>query len=303
MALIVYDSFDRANNTTSLGIADTGQEWQILSGSFGIWNNLAYRPIRTATSLAIIESGNSNVEVEVEQIYLGGFRNGGLVFRASDESNFLHFRWTSEGNSLQIYKFENNVATLILQKSMPAYEYNIPQNFKIIADGENIDCYVNGAREFSIAETFNQNATKHGIRMQSDGDMNWNNFAVRNLTPNIVSTGSPIVSIESVSRTKISDEEGMNQSIIKVKFDRSVQAYKAMLNGVSHSTGVIVHNGSYALTNEVVDIIIDWNELSSEGENKINIYGQSGDGTWTGQEDIVVISTSKYGTSRYGKKE
>jgi hypothetical protein len=98
----------------------------------------------------------------------------------------------------------------------------------------------------------------------------------------------PKMTLVSVNREKISDELGMNQAIITVKFDQDIQSYKAMLNGVDHTTGILVHSGTSATANTDVDIVIDWNELTSEGENRINIYGQSLSGEWTAynQEDI-----------------
>lgn len=43
MAVILYDSFNRANNSTSLGVADTGQTWQKYgSHVWGIKDNTAY---------------------------------------------------------------------------------------------------------------------------------------------------------------------------------------------------------------------------------------------------------------------
>lgn len=91
----------------------------------------------------------------------------------------------------------------------------------------------------------------------------------------------PVVSYLSTSKTKISDEVGINQSIITVQFDKDVTEYVAILNGTDYSTGVIVHQGGAVSANTDAQVIIDWNELSSEGTNRINIYGKGLDGQWT----------------------
>lgn len=91
----------------------------------------------------------------------------------------------------------------------------------------------------------------------------------------------PTVSIIRADKYKISDEEGFNQSIITVSFDMDVQSYVARLNGSDYSTGILVDSGGDILKGEEVDIVVDWDELLYEGENRINIYGQSLDGVWT----------------------
>lgn len=90
----------------------------------------------------------------------------------------------------------------------------------------------------------------------------------------------PVVSSIRTNKQKISDELGMNQSVITVQFDKDVTQYVARLNGVDHTTGELVHTGGAVLANSDAQVIIDWNELSSEGQNRINIYGQNATG-WT----------------------
>lgn len=94
----------------------------------------------------------------------------------------------------------------------------------------------------------------------------------------------PIVSILSVSNYTISDELGANQSIIIITFDKDVTQYVAMLNGVDHTTGTLIHSGGALTAGIQGQVIIDWNELTTEGQNRINIYGQGADGSWTKYE-------------------
>jgi len=96
-----------------------------------------------------------------------------------------------------------------------------------------------------------------------------------------VQISKPIINISSVSKTKISDEPDMNQSIIKVSFDQDIVEYIAKLNGVDHTTGETVHIGGAVLKNQEADVIIDWDELTVEGQNRINIYGKNSNGDWT----------------------
>lgn len=83
------------------------------------------------------------------------------------------------------------------------------------------------------------------------------------------------------SKQKISDEIDNNQSVITVRFDKNVVEYVARLNGTSYNTGTLVHQGGAVTANTNTQVIIDWNELVTEGQNRINIYGKDADGLWT----------------------
>lgn len=95
-------------------------------------------------------------------------------------------------------------------------------------------------------------------------------------------TTPPIVTITGISKNRISDEASMNLSTVTFTFDQDVQSYRVMVDGVSHDTGVLAHEFTgTVLANTEVTAEIDHTELSSEGFNRVNIYGQNLDGIWT----------------------
>lgn len=100
---------------------------------------------------------------------------------------------------------------------------------------------------------------------------------------NETSNALPMVKSIIIDRIRISDEPGVNRSIITVQFDQDVTEYVARLDGVDYSTGILVHQGGMVSANTDAQVIIDWDELTNEGMNKINIYGKSVNG-WTIQE-------------------
>lgn len=91
---------------------------------------------------------------------------------------------------------------------------------------------------------------------------------------------TPVVTQLNASKTKISDEPNVNQSIITVQFDTDVTQYVARLNGSDYNTGTLVHTGGAVAANTDAQVVIDWNELTTEGSNRINVYGQNASG-WT----------------------
>lgn len=101
MTVIASDSFNRANNTGSMGTADTGQVWSQVTGDFpfGILDNQAYWN-RTGVgdagieAKAVLDVGLSNVKVSVRLMNstAGGglnLRNQGIVIRYVDPTHFL----------------------------------------------------------------------------------------------------------------------------------------------------------------------------------------------------------------------
>lgn len=114
----------------------------------------------------------------------------------------------------------------------------------------------------------------------------------------------PNPTIKSISKTKISDEPGMNVSLVTVTFDVPIQAYTFNLLGISQDTGTVVDSNSRYIrdiksqsvsnvklrtvrdiraieANTDIVATIDWNELYQEGENRINVYGKDLEGNWT----------------------
>ncbi|NRG30707.1 hypothetical protein [Niallia circulans] len=168
--IIVYDSFDRANSN-KLGISDTGQTWQELSGSWGIIDNQAYLPSGGSNSRAAIESNVSDGQISVEQTTTApGSR---ILFRLTDITN--HFSFQSESNHFRLYRFDSSGTNLLGSNNTV-----IPKNndvLKVILKDNSIKCYVNNELIFSVTDNFNKAATRHGL-MANGTTARFDNFKV-----------------------------------------------------------------------------------------------------------------------------
>lgn len=91
----------------------------------------------------------------------------------------------------------------------------------------------------------------------------------------------PTVTSIIMDKSDISDKSTVNQTILKVRFDKDVFSYCARLNGKGYDTGTLVHESSGVTAGNDAEVIVDWNELASEGKNRINVYGMSSTGEWT----------------------
>jgi hypothetical protein len=112
----VVDDFNRANSTTSLGTATSGQAWSnVLGDNFGIDTNEAYvhNPSQATFTnfagvpkhVAVIDSGRSNQDINVRVDPSPTSPNFGIVARYVDANNFLFvfFRNTSS-EAVEVYK-------------------------------------------------------------------------------------------------------------------------------------------------------------------------------------------------------
>lgn len=95
-----------------------------------------------------------------------------------------------------------------------------------------------------------------------------------------VASSTPVVRSTVVDFPKISKNPNLNKATVLVQFDTDVTEYVAMLGGVDQTTGINVHTGGPIKANTNAEVVVDWNELTSEGPNKINIYGKNSSG-WT----------------------
>jgi hypothetical protein len=114
---------------------------------------------------------------------------------------------------------------------------------------------------------------------------------------------APVITLVSESRTVISDEAGVDTSLVKFTSDVDMIEWEARADGTGNGTGLLVGNetcslennykvGAWALgakpftsynnANVEKQFNVDWNELTNGDKTyKINIYARNTDG-WTG---------------------
>lgn len=152
---IVSDGFNRADNTT-LGNAETGQAW---SGDFGISGNKAYGKLST-DALAIIDSGMSNCDISVTLSTYISASYSGLIARFTDANNYLRCELNS--GTVYINLREGGTSSLLAYSS--GKTFNDGDIIKMRINNTAISVYHNGTLIVSTTSSFNQTATKHGIR-------------------------------------------------------------------------------------------------------------------------------------------
>lgn len=161
---VISDSFDRADDATSLGVADTGQAWVAQRGTWGISGNQAYMAVvASANDSAVIDTGISDCTVQVKVAAVGG--SMGLTVRASDADNAITtnltglYRRTAGANALLASFSEAFVAGDTMQ---------------IRCEGDTLTVYRQAAsagaftQVATVVETQGQTVTTHGFRQSGD---------------------------------------------------------------------------------------------------------------------------------------
>lgn len=172
----VIDGFTRANSSSSLGVATSGQNWTIgTSGTvFGIASNQASVTTISGSgdNIAVIESllGNSTTECDVIDYGGGGttLRYSGIIFRYSDNQNYLKLvvNWQPGvgHKDVALYKVVGGVETT-LAGPVQGLLVQFTNHIKVVTSGSSISVYVDNSTSsfFTYSDSFNSSATKVGL--------------------------------------------------------------------------------------------------------------------------------------------
>ena len=127
----------------------------------------------------------------------------------------------------------------------------------------------------------------------------------------------PKVTSISIDKPILSDEEGFNKGSVRFTFDQDVIAYSVKCVGTDHNTGRNVEEGDKYVSTQATNFTIaeaslisvkdfqvipaetlisaeiTYTELYQEGQNRVNVYGESVDRIWStyNQQQEVVITT------------
>lgn len=171
------DNFDRADTTNNIGTpSDAASDWVQNSGTWGISSNAGYASVVSGITIATLESGLSNVVVQITFSTLGGNQEHGVIGRLTDIDNCIIF-----------YKLSKAV---ILTKRVAGDQFDLAVGTVTVVNGDvltltlnetAITGYVNGVAMVSSNDSFNQTATKHGIKAGNTA-ARFDNFSITTYT-------------------------------------------------------------------------------------------------------------------------
>jgi hypothetical protein len=176
----ITDDFNRADEDP-LTNATTSEPWVTQLGSIGVQTNKAHTyALSGGNAISTIEAGVADVEVVcVMTAVANNSTTGGLVFRYVDNSNY--WRYIDKGNadgSVVVTKRVAGVNTDVFDSGPTAAV--VPFELKIIADGNDIEVWLDGSLVDSFTDSFNATATKHGL-FSSGGTPTMDDFSIVSL--------------------------------------------------------------------------------------------------------------------------
>jgi hypothetical protein len=152
---IVRDSFDRANNASSLGNADTGQAWvNVLTPVWGISGNMAYVSSGSSiVAIAVINAAKSKLIISMDALWKTGDQ-AAIVFRCDGTYDNV-FRWliSELGTKLLLVKKVGGGSTTVLADIPFSPVNNTVYNLKVVTNGNQIRCYVDNLEKLSTVDT------------------------------------------------------------------------------------------------------------------------------------------------------
>lgn len=179
MAVLVSDSFNRADSTTTLGTTDSYNggspyTWGLYNGGvWGIKTNQAYNSTSHADNTAYVDVGQSDNITIALTLNNANIYTYGIAFRIQDANNM--FRAYATGGALKIDRKTAGTWTNIMNFGGT---YTFPMSASITLSGSTITFNIGGTAKSSVTDTSFQTATAHGMYINNSTSVYLDNFEI-----------------------------------------------------------------------------------------------------------------------------
>lgn len=142
---VLSDGFDRANSTSTMGTAPTGQTWVPATGTWGIQSNRAYNTSSSSVT-TLIEAGVNNIDVSCVINIASAGSLPGLVFRALDANNRLGIFIDIPNDRVELWKNDasSTASRIVASEATMTLDYGVDYTVRAVAVGDSVQMYVNG---------------------------------------------------------------------------------------------------------------------------------------------------------------
>jgi hypothetical protein len=188
MAILAQDSFNRANSTTSLGVADTGQTWQYFSAnSWGISSNQAYCSTGAVNNSCFVDVGVSvdtktSVKINVIEQY------SALAVRRNSNPSTNEFYGVRYNNGiLQVVKVSAGGTSTLGSGSVTMVNGD---TLSVECIGTSIKAYVNSVLIVTVTDSSYTNYTGYGLYLTNRTTTRFDDFKVEDFSTGGGDTGT-----------------------------------------------------------------------------------------------------------------
>jgi hypothetical protein len=153
------------------------------------------------------------------------------------------------------------------------------------------DTITNVANVNIVISSLSLNGTEieDGVYDQSNQDLLGGYIVFNNETSSLTIQGtqaeSPIITISSYTKHKISSITGMDVSVVTFQSNQDLQAWEARADGNGHGQGDLVGSGNLLTANTDQTFDVEDEELTwGDKTYRITVYGQNTSGVWSDYE-------------------
>ncbi|HZH13244.1 MAG TPA: hypothetical protein VE057_02670 [Archangium sp.] len=174
----LYDSFSRADSTTSLGSLEVGfQAWSVTPATarWGISAGKAYLATDDGTWNDHYATVNATANVRVLVTLSSRGQFSGLTFRFIDRGNCWKLATDTGGGKYFLTKFVNGTQTFPLAIAQAPVAGDV---LEVRASGDRIDVYINGVLKGGVNDASHQGATRVGLLGSMDNLARYDEFKV-----------------------------------------------------------------------------------------------------------------------------
>ena len=175
LTTIVSDTFNRADSSSSMGTADTGQVWVALQHTWGIDTNRAYDTSASSDGTCYVESSNADCTIQVTLTTFGS--KAGFTFRVQDLNNHYIIRMQSGTNDVVCFRRQGGTYNAQGNNSISA-----PANgdvIKMVLRGSLAMFFMNGVLKLAFSNSTFSTETKHGLHTLSDNTSRFDTFTIK----------------------------------------------------------------------------------------------------------------------------
>jgi hypothetical protein len=276
MAILAQDSFNRADNATTLGSSDTGQTYTYMNSSvWGISANQAYCISGSNPMGALLDVGQSDIAITVK---VAKVNDNFACFLRVDPVAKTGIAFQAATGALQ--RFSGSTFINIATSSVGATGDII----KIVAQGSSLTVYRNGTQIISTTSTINQTLTKHGIgnwRGGGTGNGLWDDLLIEDLgggTP----TGTPGSTLFNLKQSLYLTSA--------LNYDLKQALYQALSQSFDSRQAVYQNNALNFDSKQVL-----FNQSSSQNDTKQQLFNVSAT-QYDTRQTIYQIASTLYDT-------
>ncbi len=177
----IRDSFDRPDNK-ELGKASTGEDWQAITGIWGIRGKQAAVVEENPTgprNLAILDTGSGDGSVSAKAAKL--VDGWGLVFRYRGPNAYWFIQWNDQYKSFHVFKVQDGNAKEVVKGGVGVPNSKDGMNVKVEYSGPSITLLAEGKPLETFQDPYLKDQTKVGLFAveKSAATARWSDFTAQ----------------------------------------------------------------------------------------------------------------------------